>query len=126
MALEEKSKKAKAKPITEKKKIIVSITLVAIMLYVVYAIYLLVKQPTDIFTIEEGKLYQEETDIGYVIRKETVVKGKNYKNGMMQIKSEGERAAKNENIFRYYSSNEENLKKKIEDLDNKKIGRAHV
>lgn len=91
----------------------------AILLYVAYAIYLLVKQPTNIFTIEEGKLYQEETDIGYVIRNETVVKGENYKNGMMQIKSEGERAAKNENIFRYYSSNEESLKKKIEDLDNK-------
>lgn len=97
----------------------VSITLVAILCYVAYAIYLLVKQPTNIFTIEEGKLYQEETDIGYVIRKETVVKGENYKNGMMQIKSEGERAAKDENIFRYYSSNEETLKKKIEDLDHK-------
>lgn len=97
----------------------VSITLVAILFYVAYAIYLLVKQPTNIFTIEEGKLYQEETDIGYVIRKETVVKGENYKNGMMQIKSEGERAAKDENIFRYYSSNEETLKKKIEDLDHK-------
>ena len=89
------------------------------MIYVAYAIYLLVKQPTNIFTIEEGKLYQEETDIGYVIRKETVVKGQNYKNGMKQIKTEGERAAKDENIFRYYSTNEEALKQKIADLDNK-------
>ncbi len=97
----------------------VTILLTAIMVYVVYAIYLLVKQPTNIFTIEEGKLYQEETVIGYVIRKETVVRGENYKNGMMQIKSEGERAGKEENIFRYYSSNEEALKKKIADLDNK-------
>jgi len=95
------------------------ITLAAISIYVVYAIYLLVKQPTDIFTVEEGKLYQEETDIGYVIRNEKVVKGQNYKNGIRQIKSEGERAAKEENIFRYYSSNEETLKKKIEDLDKK-------
>ena len=97
----------------------VTILLTAIMVYVAYAIYLLVKQPTNIFTIEEGKLYQEETVIGYVIRKETVVRGENYKNGMMQIKSEGERAGKEENIFRYYSSNEEALKKKIADLDNK-------
>lgn len=104
---------------SKKKKIVIYITLAAILLYVVYAIYLLVKQPTDVFTVEEGKLYQEETDIGYVIRNEKVVKGQNYKNGMMQIKAEGERAAKDENIFRYYSSNEENLKKKIEDLDNK-------
>ncbi len=109
----------KKKPSSQNKKIIITITLAAILLYVAYAIYLLVKQPTNIFTIEEGKLYQEETDIGYVIRKETVVKGENYKNGMMPIKAEGERAAKDENIFRYYSSNEETLKKKIEDLDKK-------
>ncbi len=101
------------------KRIFTYIVLIAILLYILYTIYLLIKRPTNIFTIEEGTLYQEETDIGYVIRKETVIKGENYKNGMMQIKSEGERAAKEENVFRYYSSNEENLKKKIEDLDAK-------
>ena len=57
----------------------------------IYTIYLLIKQPTDIFIIEKGNLYQEETDIGYVIRNEKVIKGENYKNGMMQIKAEGER-----------------------------------
>lgn len=93
--------------------------MVAILIYVFYTIYLLIKQPTTIFTVEEGKLYQEETNIGYVIRNEKVVKGENYKNGIMHIKSEGERAAKDENIFRYYSSNEESLKKKIADLDSK-------
>ena len=36
---------------------------------------------------------------------------------MEQIKSEGEKVAKNENIFRYYSKNEENLKKQIAELD---------
>lgn len=121
--LEKENRKKNVKKVkkraTQNKKIVIYITLISIMIYVAYAIYLLVKQPTNIFTIEEGKLYQEETDIGYVIRKETVVKGQNYKNGMKQIKTEGERAAKDENIFRYYSTNEEALKQKIADLDNK-------
>ena len=118
---EEKSKKVETttQPSSQKKKVIIYIGFIVILLYIAYAIYLLVKQPTTVFTIEEGKLYHEETDIGYVIRDEKVVKGENYKNGMMQIKSEGEKAAKNENIFRYYSTNEEALKQKIENLDNK-------
>lgn len=103
----------------KKKKIIIYFILIIILIYVLYTIYLLIKQPTNTVTIENGNLYQEEIDVGYVIRKEVVVKGDNYKNGLEQIKLEGERAAKDENIFRYYSSNEESLKQKISDLDNK-------
>lgn len=102
-----------------RKKIVIYVILLLIVMYILYTIYLLIMQPTNIFTIEEGKLYQEETDIGYVIRDEKVVKGENYKNGMEQIKSEGEKVATNEKIFRYYSSNEENLKQKVAELDEK-------
>jgi len=100
-----------------KRNVIISVAVFIIILYLLYTIYLLIKQPTNVFTVEEGKLYKEETGIGYVIRKEKVVKGENYKNGMEQIKAEGERTAVNENIFRYYSTNEENLKTKISELD---------
>lgn len=110
--------KQKNKKVNYKKIVIAAISLIIIG-YLIYTIYLLIKEPTNVFTVEEGKLYQEETDIGYVIRNEKVAKGQNYKNGMEQIISEGERASTNENIFRYYSVNEESLKQKIAELDSK-------
>ena len=103
----------------KKKKVVMYIALLIIIIYLVYAVYLLVKQPTDKVTVENGTLYQEETDIGYIIRNEQVVKGNNYKNGMERIKNEGEKTAKGDSIYRYYSKNEEKLKEQIADLDNK-------
>lgn len=100
-------------------RIFVQIATIIIFVYVAYVTYLLVIQPTDTFRVENGTLYLEETVEGFVIRKETVVKGENYKNGMEQIAQEGEKVAKNEAMFRYYSNNEESLKNKIADLDNK-------
>lgn len=114
-----KDKKQEIRKKKAQKRIIIYGILLVVVLYVLYTIYLLVKQPTNVFTVEEGKLYQEETNIGYVIRNEKVIKGENYKNGMEQIISEGERTANNENVFRYYSTNEENLKQKITELDGK-------
>ncbi len=92
---------------------------IGILIYLIYTIYLLIKQPTNVFMVEEGKLYQEEIATGYVIREEKVIKGENYKNGMEQIIAEGEKAGVNENVFRYYSANEETLKQKIAELDTK-------
>lgn len=99
------------------KRIIMYIVFFLLIIYLMYAVYLLVRQPTNKVTVEEGILYLEETNIGYVIRDEQVVKGNNYKNGMEQIKSEGEKTAKGDSVYRYYSKNEENLKKQISELD---------
>lgn len=114
---EKKNKKQKLK--ISNKKILLFAILLVISIYLIYTIYLLVKQPTKIFTLEEGILSSEETNIGYVIRNEQVIQGQNYKNGMERIKAEGEKAAVNEPVFRYYSKNEEDLKSKISDLDAK-------
>ena len=119
--LEEKQKEEQSTNRKRKfnKKIIIYIAIFLVVIYVIYTIYLLIKQPTDIFTLEEGTLYSEETDIGYVIRDEVVVQGENYKNGMEKIKAEGEKVAVNEAVFRYYTKNEESLKEKIAELDTK-------
>ena len=111
---EDKTAKRKSK---FNKKMIIYIAIFFIIIYLIYTIYLLIKQPTDIFTLEEGTLYSEETDIGYVIRDEVVIQGENYKNGMEKIKSEGEKVAVNEAVFRYYTKNEDSLKEKIAELD---------
>ncbi|MBQ3415389.1 MAG: hypothetical protein IJH39_08615 [Clostridia bacterium] len=111
---ENKSEKNKLK-----KRIITFILLILLAGYLLYTVYLLIKQPTKMLTVENGKLYMEESDIGYIIRDEEIVQGENYKNGMEQIKNEGEKVSKNEAIFRYYSQNEEELKQKILELDEK-------
>lgn len=51
------------------------------------------------------------------------MQGENYKNGLSEIKSEGTKVSKGENVFMYYGSNEKNLKEKIEELD-VEIGKA--
>lgn len=103
----------------EHKKKIFMFLLLCIIIYVIFIVSQLVKNPTDTVYVEMGQIQEEETGIGYIIRDEVVLKGENYKNGIEQIKSEGEKVAKGEAIFRYYTKNEDNLVKKIQDLDTK-------
>ena len=95
----------------------VVLILALVFIYAVYLVAKLVQNPTNTFMVTTGKISQEESDIGYIIREETVVKGQNYKNGMVKIKNEGEKVAKGDSVFRYYSSGEEELKNKIAELD---------
>lgn len=95
----------------------VVLILALVFIYAVYLVAKLVQNPTNTFMVTNGKISQEESDIGYIIREETVVKGQNYKNGMVKIKNEGEKVAKGDSVFRYYSSGEEELKNKISELD---------
>ena len=103
----------------EHKKKIIMLVLICIIIYIAYMVIKLVENPTDTVYVEMGQIQQEESAVGYIIRDETVLKGKNYKNGIEQIKTEGEKVAKDQEIFRYYSNNESNLVKKIQELDTK-------
>ena len=102
---------------TNKKKAVFIVLLILIIFYALFLVAKLVKNPTDTFVVAKGKLTQEETVLGYIAREETVVKGANYKNGMVKIKDEGAKVAKDDSIFRYYSVGEEELKSKIAKLD---------
>ena len=99
------------------KLIIASFIAIVFIICLIYNIIALFLNPTDTFMIENGEISSTEQAIGYIMREEKLFKGENYKNGIYQIKAEGERVAKGDHIFRYYTNNEEELVKKISDLD---------
>lgn len=111
--------KEEKKKLNRKKYITFLILIAIILCYACYTVYHLAIKPTDTFIVENGKLSSEENIQGYIIRDEMVLKGQNYKNGISQIKAEGEKVAKGESIFRYYTTGEEQLVKKIQELDSK-------
>lgn len=109
-------KKQKGKRINIK-LITAFIIAIIFVICIIYNIISLFLNPTDTFMIENGEISSTEQANGYIIREEKLFQGENYKNGIYQIKNEGERVAKGDPIFRYYTNNEEELVKKISDLD---------
>lgn len=79
----------------------------------------LMKNPSSTVIVKEGTVTKEETVTGVIIRDETIVQGKNLKNGMQHIVDEGEKVAVGDPIFRYFSTDESQTKSKIAELDNK-------
>lgn len=110
-----KEKKSKKK--VNIKLITASIIAIIFIICFAYNIITLFVNPTDTFMIENGKISDSEEAVGYVIREEKLFQGQNYKNGISQIKTEGQRVAKGDPIFRYYTNNEESLTQKITELD---------
>ena len=94
---------------TNKKKAVFIVLLILIIFYALFLVAKLVKNPTDTFVVTKGKLTQEETVLGYIAREETVVKGANYKNGMVKIKDEGAKVA-NESFKNLSSDTDKTLK----------------
>lgn len=88
-----------------------------ISLYLIILLINLIKKPTETFVVENGKIYQEEFSEGYIIRYEDIINLDNSDAGIVPIKSEGEKVAKGESIYRYCIENEEEINKKIEEVD---------
>lgn len=110
----------KRKKTVPKINIKIVFTLLLILIVVIcllYNVIALFMNPSDTFMIDNGKVSSSEEAKGYIIRDEKLFQGENYKNGISQIKTEGQRVAKGDPIFRYYSNNENDLVKKIADLD---------
>ena len=115
--MESKGKKKKQSFKLNIKLLIATIIAVILIICLTYNVIGLFINPTDTFMIENGEISSSDESIGYIIREEKLVKGENYKNGIYQIKTEGQRVAKGDPIFRYYTNNEEILIEKIAQLD---------
>lgn len=101
------------------KQTIIIFLITLALFYLFTTLSTLIKQPANVFLLQNGTLFLKDDTEGLIIREEQVVKGENYENGMLQIKTEGERVAKGEAIFRYYSDEESSLKEKIAEIETK-------
>jgi len=54
-------------------KVLILFFVIILIIYIFYAIINLVIKPVDIVLVEEGKIYSEETVVGYIIREEEVI-----------------------------------------------------
>lgn len=72
----------------------IAILVIVILVNVISAVVKLINNPSNTLIIKNGVVSKDETDIGYIIRDETVVKGENYKNGMEPIIEEGKKLLK--------------------------------
>ena len=111
------SKEKQTKKLNNIKVIFTLIVISILVICLIYNVIALFVNPTETFMIENGKISSSEETECYIVREETLFQGDNYKNGISQIKTEGQRVAKGEPIFRYYTNNEQNLIRKIAELD---------
>lgn len=113
------SKKEKKSSKNNLIKIVLLVLIAFIAIYSLYRAIKLIVVPSNIVVIKKGVVSSEESTIGYVIRDEQITKGNSEQKEIYQIKTEGEKVAKGEEIFRYYATNEESLNNKINELNEK-------
>lgn len=109
-----------SKASTVRKNVIQVILLSLIIFTIIYVIYKVVNlaiNPTDSFIIEQGKISQSESLVGYVIRDEKVIESEEKQNKLVPIKNEGEKVAVGETVFRYEAENEQEINNQINNLN---------
>ena len=102
------------------KKLIAIFSALIIIIYMIWAIFLLVSRSSETYIVRQGTLTQEDETVGYIIRDEKVEKGEDYENGIYEIATENQRVAVGDSIFRYYSDSEKKITEQVEEI-NKQI-----
>ena len=101
------------------RRIAAILSIIIVLICVICAVYFLIMNPIETYVVTQGNISEEDEAIGYIIRNEVIVKGEDYANGIYAIASEGQRVAKGESIFRYYSDSEKEIKTQISSLNYK-------
>ena len=91
------------------------ILLVVIFLVIKYpTLFDIFKNPTKTLIINTGTLSKDEIKEGYIIRQEYLMNTEENRSGIEKIVAEGEKVAKGEKIFKYYSG--ENIEETIDQI----------
>lgn len=107
----------KKRRINGKKSIMAIALTIAFFIYCIILLIKLLANPTNTVIVENGKIYKEESVEGYIIRDETVVQNNDTSAHIIHLKAEGDKVAKGEAIYRYSLENENEINKKISELD---------
>lgn len=94
-----------------------AIIIIIAIIYIAYIAYLLIGDETDTYLVNQGTVYKEETVVGYILRNEVVIENQEITGDIIPIMAEGEKVAKDNSIFQYYNGNQEELNKKINEID---------
>lgn len=86
-------------------------------IYMLYIVYLLTGNEINTCLVNQGTVYKEETTIGYILRNEVVIESQETTGDIIPIITEGEKVAKNNSIFQYYNGNQQEINKKINEID---------
>lgn len=98
-------------------QIIILAAIICIIAYTVYSVAKFVIKPSDTLIVEKGTISETDTVEGYIIRDEKVIDNQNSESELVEVKSEGEKVAKGEEIFRYKAANEQEISKQIDELN---------
>ncbi len=105
----------------KKLKLLIIILVVIFLVINLYpTLFEVFKNPNKTLIINTGTLSKDEIQEGFIIREEYLMNPEEGRSGIEKIVAEGEKVAKGEKIFKYYSGeNVEETINQINEIDNK-------
>ena len=112
-----KKKKKNQKLKKQLKDTLILTIIICAVIYAIYAIIKLLKSPTETFILQRNNISSEDSKVGYVIREEYLIDNAGNMQEIEPIKTEGEKVAAKNPVFKYYNVNQEEITNKINELN---------